>query len=115
MTEARGLQRYRYKPGVYDLNLKGFRPDMDPHIDGDWIRFIDVDAALREARAEGVEEVQRQVQTVCNAEVLCYNQDKQGVNHPDVEGRHNGNAARVADTMRIWCRQRAAALRGGGG
>lgn len=29
------IQRYSYKPGVYDVNLKDFRPGMEPAKDSD--------------------------------------------------------------------------------
>jgi len=66
------------------------------------------DQARAEGRREGLEEAQRKVQSLCNEEVRCYIQDKTGCDHPDVASVHNGNAARVADNFRTWCREQAA-------
>jgi hypothetical protein len=79
---------------------------------GDRVSEFDViEAALTQAHAagrrDGLEEAQRKVQSLCNKETHCYIQDKTGCNHPDVEVVHNGNAARVADDFRIWCRAKA--------
>jgi hypothetical protein len=74
--------------------------------------FVDeLTQALLAAKREWLQEAQRKVQALCNEEVRCYIQDKSGCNHPDVEVVHNGNAARVADDFRIWCRAQAAALK----
>ena len=69
-----------------------------------------ITAALAQREREVVEMCLREVQALCNDEVTCYVQDKGGCDHPNVESVHNGNAARVADNFRIWCRRQ-----GGGG
>lgn len=75
----------------------------------DELRACERDARRREREAEQRvwEEAQRKVQALCNEETKIYVQDKTGCDHPNVECVHNGNAARVADNFRIWCRQQA--------
>jgi hypothetical protein len=84
-----------------------------PHIDtvesktGNYVTYDDYAQAHAAGRRAGLEEAQRKVQSLCNKETHYYIQDKTGCNHPNAEVVHNGNAARVADDFRIWCRAKA--------
>lgn len=57
------IQRYTYKPNVWDLAIKDFRPGMQPSPTGDWVRFYDVESLVKQVEREVLEKVIASVKT----------------------------------------------------